>query len=518
MGLALSIFHANSATAAGHAIGEMIAWASDVEALVRGPMDIADPGLGNASHGTAQDALGPASGASTATVSLGDGGSITLGFDEPVADLAGDDFAVFENGFFSPAGLFAEFAFVEISTNGIDFARFDAITTRTALVPPFGPVDPADYSGFAGDEPAGTGTGFDLGNLASHPLVGAGVVDLQRVRYVKLIDVIGKKETTTDALGNWVHDPYETPFSTGGFDVDGVGVIHAATSVPVGGVTLWLTALLIGLTGRRLARRPSTAGRRGAPIVGLVLSLGLPGAAWATLDVDFEDLGIGPDSFYDGSDGAGGFTSHGAGFGNSYDPTFGAWEGWSASTTTDTMTPGFGNQYSAISGGGQGGSDTYGVSYAFTPSSVSFADEFEVMGAYLTNATYSYLAMQGGGPFGFSKQFGGTTGDDPDFFMLTITGIAGGSAVGSVDFYLADYRFTDNTQDYLIDDWTWVDLTSLGAVSELRFSLSSTDNDLVFGMNTPAYFAMDSLIYAPEPRSAALLAVGLAALGATRRR
>ena len=84
------------------------------------------------------------------------------------------------------------------------------------------------------------------------------------------------------------------------------------------------------------------------------------------------------------------------------------------------------------------------------------------------------------------------TGADPDYFLLTIKGYHDGELVAdSVDFYLADYRFDDNTQDYIVKDWTYVDLLSLGPVDSLQFSLSSTDNGM-FGMNTPAYFVMDN--------------------------
>ena len=62
----------------------------------------------------------------------------------------------------------------------------------------------------------------------------------------------------------------------------------------------------------------------------------------------------------------------------------------------------------------------------------------------------------------------------------------------SVDFYLADYRFADNSEDYIVKDWTFVSLEALGDVDSLLFSLTSTDNDSMFGMNTPAYFCMDN--------------------------
>ena len=44
--------------------------------------------------------------------------------------------------------------------------------------------------------------------------------------------------------------------------------------------------------------------------------------------IDFEDLTVPtPPGYYNGSDGAGGFTSRGARFNNTYNPTFGSWSG-----------------------------------------------------------------------------------------------------------------------------------------------------------------------------------------------
>ena len=73
-----------------------------------------------------------------------------------------------------------------------------------------------------------------------------------------------------------------------------------------------------------------------------------------------------------------------------------------------------------------------------------------------------------------------------------------------MDFYLADYRFSDNSKDYIVKDWTFVDLSSLGAVTKLQFALSSSDTGQ-FGMNTPAYMAMDSMSISavPEPEQTA---------------
>ena len=55
----------------------------------------------------------------------------------------------------------------------------------------------------------------------------------------------------------------------------------------------------------------------------------------------------------------------------------------------------------------------------------------------------------------------------------------------------------------VIDDWTWFDTSGLGKVHGLKFSLSSSDTGQ-FGMNTPAYFAMDDLTVTAVPVPAAV--------------
>ncbi len=201
-------------------------WASEVLEVVRGPMIIAFPDDGEASYGVETDVIGEASGTTYDVLSLGDGGSITLGFASGISNGPGADFAVFENGFMNPPfGLFAEFAFVEVSSNGVDFIRFEAVTTRTVPVLGLEEIDPLDYYNFAGDEEAGYGTPFDLNELATHPLVLNGTVDLDWIDTVRIIDVVGDG-STLDSLGSMIYDPYSTPFPEGGFDLDGVGVIH----------------------------------------------------------------------------------------------------------------------------------------------------------------------------------------------------------------------------------------------------------------------------------------------------
>ena len=224
--------------------------------------------------------------------------------------------------------------------------------------------------------------------------------------------------------------------------------------------------------------------------------------------VDFEDVSLPASGYYNGSDGAGGFTSHGVAFPTSYTDWgggFTSWENWACSRTTDTMTGDYSNQFSAIVGAGQNNSVQYAVSYpSFSTgiSSISLPSAGPVAGAYFTNTTYAYLTMLNG--YYGAKKFGGDAGTDEDWFKLKITGkdVAGGS-LGSVDFYLADYRDSDPAKDYIVNQWTWVDLSGFGNnVKSLEFGLTSSDVG-EFGMNTPGYFAMDdvSVSTVPEPNT-----------------
>ena len=258
-------------------------------------------------------------------------------------------------------------------------------------------------------------------------------------------------------------------------------------------------------------------------VVGLALvPAGVPAMA---VVIDFEEFdeppySLGPESYYNGSDGAGGFTSQGAFFNNTYIDYGGgiySWSGWSVSNVTDNTTPGYENQYSAYPGGGADGSEFYGVAYTSEPGDacIELPGGAVIGSMVVTNTTYAGLSMLYGDAY--AKQFGGPTGNDPDWFKLIITGLdEGGVTIGEIEFYLADYRFGDNSLDYIIDEWAAVDLASVSSAQMLSFGLESSDVG-TYGMNTPAYFAMDSLTFIPEPGSAMLLLGGGAAILRRRR-
>ncbi|MBO7134439.1 MAG: T9SS type A sorting domain-containing protein [Bacteroidales bacterium] len=221
-----------------------IGWATSAE-IVRGYVKISDTTFtytdrpsgvtsNHAFYGTTSDCLGQANGR---FISLGDGGSITLQFDIPIANGEGHDFAVFENALIpnevpnQDSIVFYELAFVEVSSNGEDFVRFPAVShvQTDVQVGTFGYENSNLLTNLAGVFPVFNGYPFDLEELANEPNL-----DVNNITHVRLIDVVGSIDPqygTYDSEGNIINDPYPTPFHSCGFDLDAVGVIHSLNSV-----------------------------------------------------------------------------------------------------------------------------------------------------------------------------------------------------------------------------------------------------------------------------------------------
>lgn len=217
----------STSTARAAADAGLLGWATGYTDYVPGA-DV------SASFQTPANAVGPYS---TSIVVLGNNGRITLTFDTPIVDGAGDDFAVFENGFTQNATselLFTELAYVEVSTNGADFVRFDSASRQTTAPGGFGFQDPQLLGGLAGKDPGGWGTVFDLSALTNEAAVRSGAVDLSDIRYVRLRDVVGAADYPAagdlynDSFGRQILDAHPTTGS-GGFDLRAVGVLNQAT-------------------------------------------------------------------------------------------------------------------------------------------------------------------------------------------------------------------------------------------------------------------------------------------------
>ncbi len=202
-------------------------WAN-ASVVNRGYQDISNTSLGYANVGDETMALGVAG--ANGVVSLGDGGSAILQFNSPLKDGVGPDFAVFENSF---DDTFLELAFVEASSDGINFFRFPATSNSDTVTQTsgFGSTDATKINNLAGKYKALYGTPFDLADLPT-----AAALNPQAITHIKIIDVVGclqNQYCTRDKDNHKVNDPWPTDFGSGGFDLDAVGIIHNQTNVGV---------------------------------------------------------------------------------------------------------------------------------------------------------------------------------------------------------------------------------------------------------------------------------------------
>ncbi|MBO4503681.1 MAG: T9SS type A sorting domain-containing protein [Bacteroidales bacterium] len=200
----------------------ILGWATGCT-ITRGYTDIASPGT-YASYGDDSDGIGPSSQSTTdGVVSLGDGGVAVLTFGIPIQDGDGYDFAVFEN---SLNDSFLEMAFVEVSSDGVNYFRFPAtsLTQTEVQIANGGSVNPREVDNLAGKHRVGWGTPFDLAQLS-----GIQGLDINNVTHVRLIDVVGcidPQYATYDQYGHIINDPYPTPWGSSGFDLSGVAIMN----------------------------------------------------------------------------------------------------------------------------------------------------------------------------------------------------------------------------------------------------------------------------------------------------
>ena len=244
--------------------------------------------------------------------------------------------------------------------------------------------------------------------------------------------------------------------------------------------------------------------------------------------IDFDSLSLAPNTFdfppdadtLGGTGSQAPWTVGAATFNRYVDDEFASWGGFTFANGADSTTAGFSNQQSVVTGAAFSGSN-FGLGYydTFTPitPTITFSAGHYPVSLQVTNTTYAALYMQSGLD-GFvdnpDNRFGGPSGSDPDFFLLSINGFDGANAsTGIIDFYLADYRFANAADDYIRTLWNLIDLTPLGSTTEkLTFTLTSSDPF------APSYFAIDNLISAPEPTRSLLAGIALVFVLTRRRR
>ncbi len=202
--------------------------------------------------------------------------------------------------------------------------------------------------------------------------------------------------------------------------------------------------------------------------------------------VGFEDLELEDQSYWYGSDGSGDFAIGNKIFSNNFYSDWNTWSGFAYSNIINSLYYNESAKYAAYPSGGANESNNYVVGRQFEKILIEFEEVEEQRLVQIANCTYSALAIKYG--YGFAKKFGGRDGSDPDWFKLTITGFDHANGItGSIDIFLADFRYEDDVNDYILGTWRYIDLTSLGLVKRLEFDLSSSD------AGTPLYFCLDNL-------------------------
>jgi hypothetical protein len=218
-------------------------------------------------------ALGPVTGQLNDIVSLGDlddteiadgckPGRITLVFGNPhkvndsnhIRNVKGYDFVIFENGFISGSydtsggpvtgQMFADLGYVEVSSDGNNFVRFPSVSLTSEQVDPYGTIDISNIYNLGGKHPNSygicVGTPFDLSEIANEPNVVNGLVDINNICYVRIVDIPGSgdfydnavKQIDADSWPNWQHYSHNHPiydawptWGSGGFDLEAIGVL-----------------------------------------------------------------------------------------------------------------------------------------------------------------------------------------------------------------------------------------------------------------------------------------------------
>lgn len=218
-----------------------------------------------------------------------------------------------------------------------------------------------------------------------------------------------------------------------------------------------------------------------------------------TVTADFENFSLNPNSAYSPSASIP-FQTQNAIFKYQWSTTYTLWTGGFAYTNVQDSTNGtYTNLYGVKAFKGYNNSSKFAIGQDKGAISIILSNFCTISGFYITNTTYAYKTIKNGNQF--ARKFGDTTGTHsgniipqgsyPDFFKITARGFSGGSMKSdSAVFYLADYRFSNNTLDYIVKTWQWFDLSKLGTVDSLKFFMYSSDNSFGF-MNTPGFFAMD---------------------------
>lgn len=150
-------------------------------------------------------------------------------------------------------------------------------------------------------------------------------------------------------------------------------------------------------------------------------------------------------------------------------------------------------------GAGADGSNTFAVingyndgNFNHSAASMSFSGgkEYVIEDLMYCPTSYLYGVMTNGSAY--STNPGMSLESVRGWFKMTVTGYdAAGNVTSTVDEYVADFRDSERKVE-IPTTWTPLNLTGLGKVNKIVFNFTGSDTG-AYGMNTPAYMAIDNI-------------------------
>ncbi len=394
-------------------------------------------------YGKVYDALGVADTTNLVCVSLGNRGVAIATFDRPIINGEGFDFVVFENAFDST---FMELAFVEVSSNGIDYFRFP---TKTSSTEEKATQTTSHYYNLAGKYSYKYGVGFDLSELEDNALL-----DKNDIRFVRLIDVFGGEDKTTEGDIIWEYNELYW-LGSSGFDLSGIGIINGGEKYKIADM-------------EGILQEEDTYELASSTNFDESITDNLKHKNYKSGNLLFKGVTV---------------------IGDGYEMAI----GWGPSNVSDTSKmkattiSGFGwnNDYyvsaymSGIDGENTGYLHGYYSSYNTEEhNTVTTTDgkEFEPLGVYVCQSLSSYI-------------YEPATPQADLYFKIVAEGFdSEGKSTGKQEVYLRDG--SDTTIGNRAD-WRYMNLAQLGKVQKIQFSVES--NDATYYI--PAYMCIDNLTY-----------------------
>lgn len=116
-------------------------------------------------------------------------------------------------------------------------------------------------------------------------------------------------------------------------------------------------------------------------------------------------------------------------------------------------------------------------------------ETYNAVGVYVTNHPWAYYDVTVG------EGSASKLDQEGDYFKIIATGMLNGSETGTAEFKLAEVK---DGELNAVKDWEWFDLSGLGEVDNIYFTIDGTDVGS-WGLNTASYVCMDLITVEEVP-------------------